>query len=577
MPLNRNKDVPVTSNPKINKKRTLFDPGVKRRLTSLKHGVVTPFYVREVYPGDTWIVDHTAFIRSDITEKVPLDDVTLDTYYFYVPYRVIYPDFYRVFGEKRNKYDNVEYKIPQITLSPVLNDNEQSKQGFTDCFLDQLVYRLNYSQSDSYQQQDTISALPVAAYYSIINEYFLDENLDPQIPYSDLFNISQFSLQGQSWLDFSSTEEVPSSMLNNYDALGLYQANKKFDLFTSGLISPAKTFGANTTIPLGTSAPVFWQYDGTGPTPGSNQFPMESYKLAGDSNESRKGVALVNSTGSETYNGSLYADLSTAVSADIQTFRTSLIIYSYYEMRGTIGTRRVEQLKQWGLDVSAADLDIPEYLGGESIPLSNIPVLSTQSASLGEMSGLGATMVFNDNNAWSKSFNEMGVIIGVAVTRVHHTYTQGKDNRIWSKLTDLDFYHWIYEALGNVGLRNDYIYNNPADGKNTEIFNFSPAWNPERTDWNVLSGIFSPMSGEKYIDFRTFWSYADYYESRPVFSSEWLKETPHNVARTMTGRLIPNASDLNGQQYLIEFKVHAKWARIMRSHAKPANLVGVYW
>ena len=133
-------------------------------------------------------------------------------------------------------------------------------------------------------------------------------------------------------------------------------------------------------------------------------------------------VMQLNTAGGATQTKTkLAVDLSSALSADIQTFRTSLIIYSYYEMRGTIGTRRVEQLKQWGLDVSASELDIPEYLGGESIPLSNIPVLSTQSASLGEMSGLGATMVFNDNNAWSKSFNEMGIIIGVAVARVHHT------------------------------------------------------------------------------------------------------------------------------------------------------------
>lgn len=576
MTLNRNKDVPVTSNPKINKKRTLFDPGVKRRLTSLKHGVVTPFYVREVYPGDTWIVDHTAFIRSDITQKVPLDDVTLDTYYFYVPYRVIYPDFYRVFGEKRNKYDNSEYKIPQITLAPCTTDN--SNKGFTNSFLDQLVYRLNYSQSGPYQQKDTISALPIVAYYSIINEYFLDENLDPQIPIADLLDTTQFDLNGRHWDDFSPTQEIPQSMLNNYGSLGLYQANKKFDLFTSGLISPAKTFGANTTIPLGTSAPLMLLENAYGLNSATQGLYKTDSIFTNVKDGDQGAIMQLNTAGGASQTSTkLAVDLSTAVSADIQTFRTSLIIYSYYEMRGTIGTRRVEQLKQWGLDVSAADLDIPEYLGGESIPLSNIPVLSTQSASLGEMSGLGATMVFNDNNAWSKSFNEMGVIIGLAVTRVHHTYTQGKDNRIWSKLTDLDFYHWIYEALGNVGLRNDYIYNDPGDGKNTEIFNFSPAWNPERTDWNVLSGIFSPMSGEKYIDFRTFWSYADYYEGRPVFSSEWLKETPHNVARTMTGRLIPNASDLNGQQYLIEFKVHAKWARIMRSHAKPANLVGVYW
>lgn len=567
-----NRSVPVVTTPKVNRNRTLFDNGIIRKLTSIKHGVVTPFFIREVYPGDTWMIDHTLFARTDISNKVPLDDIILDTFYFYVPYRVVYPDFYRVFGEKRNSYDNTAYSIPQITFPTMSGDTAEAL--FTSCFLDLLPYRLNYSQAGVYQVIDTVSALPIAAYYDILNEYFLDENLDPQIPFSDLFGSTQ------SFRD--SDNNLITSALNLYTALGLYQANKKFDLFTAGLISPSKSFGANVTIPLGTSAPII-----------STGAPLQLTNLDGTfsygvndlgvqvESASETGPVVAGSNGDSVAiaNSGLAVDLRNAVAADIQTFRTSLLIYSYYEMRGTIGTRRIEQLKQWGLDVSAMELDLPEYLGGESLSLSNIPVLSTQSASLGEMSGVGATMVYNDKNAWSRSFNEMGVIIGLVVSRVKHTYTQGRDNRIWKKETDLDFYHWIYEALGNVGLDNSYIFNDPSDGLNDETFNFSPAWNPERCDWNTLAGVFSHMAGSDYSDFRSQWSYADYYDTRPVYSSSWLKEPVENVKRTLTGRLIPNAASTtkNTQQFLLEFKIHERYARIMRSHAKPANLVGVYW
>lgn len=573
-----NRKVPVVTSPKVNRNRTLFDNGIIRRLTSIKHGVVTPFFIREVYPGDTWMIDHTLFARTDISNKVPLDDIILDTFYFYVPYRVVYPDFYRVFGEKRNSYDNTTYTIPQVTLFGIPLDNAGQKASFTNNFFDILTYRLNYSQAGEYQATDTISALPIAAYYDIINEYFLDENLDPQIPFADLFGFTEIY-----YFD-------PSDVaLNNYLHLGMYQANKKFDLFTAGLISPSKNFGANVTIPLGESAPIFMGAKSTmtagdslfGVTLSAGDIPVSGTKGVNLGSPGNQKVNLVDPLDPTSKDATtfLYADLTQAVAADIQTFRTSLLIYSYYEMRGTIGTRRVEQLKQWGLDVSAMELDLPEYLGGESLSLSNIPVLSTQSASLGEMSGVGATMVYNDKNAWSRSFNEMGLIIGLVVSRVKHTYTQGRDNRIWKKQTDLDFYHWIYEALGNVGLDNSYIYNDPTDGKNDETFNFSPAWNPERCDWNTLSGVFSHMAGSDYSDFRSQWSYADYYDSRPVYSSSWLKEPVENVKRTLTGRLIPNAASTtkNTQQFLLEFKIHERYARIMRSHAKPANLVGVYW
>lgn len=563
--LDRNKNVPVVQAPKINKPRTLFDNGIIKKLTSIKHGVLTPFFIREVYPGDTWMIDHTLFARGDISSKVPLDDVILDTFYFYVPYRIVFPNFYRVFGEKRNSYDNTVYSIPQSILRDYHALGSSWDAWFSDQFVDFLPYRLNYSQANEYQVSDSISSLPMAAYYSIVNEYFLDENLDPQIPFNNIFNVTQ---RANGTFD---------KVLNDYRYFGLYQANKKMDLFTAGLISPSKSFGANVTIPLGTSAPlVVNQTTGvvvknTSDVGGVVQLDENGLDYSGSSDSSTYGL-LSKIEG-------VSVDLQNAVAADIQTFRTSLMIYSYYEMRGTIGTRRVEQLKQWGLDVSAAELDLPEYLGGESLPLSNIPVLSSQSASLGEMSGVSATMVGNENNAWSRSFNEMGVIIGLVVSRIKHTYTQGKDNRIWKKKTDLDFYHWIYEALGNTGLDNDYIYNDPTDGKNDETFNFQPAWNPERTDWNTLSGIFSHMSGSDYTDFRTQWVYADYYSERPTFSSAWLKEDKSNVARTLTGRLIPNASSTtkNSQQFLLEFKIHERYARIMRSHPKPANLVGVYW
>lgn len=573
--MNRNKEVPVITTPRVNRNRTLFDNGIIKKLTSIKHGVLTPFFIREVYPGDTWMIDHTMFVRGDISAKVPLDDILFDTFYFYVPYRVVYPNFYRVFGEKRNQYDNTAYTIPQVTLRDYYT-SEGDHSSFTKHFFDLLPYRLNYSQAKTWQQQDTISALPIAAYYAIVNDYFLDENLDPFIPYEDLYGATQAAFN----------DIYPA--LNDYSRLGLYQANKKFDLFTAGLISPAKTFGANVTIPLGTSAPlkVGSQYQIQGSSPAIVNFASADATNVITTVDPDTGAFINVSSASSPDEDSrveytnLYADLSKAISADIQTFRTSLLIYSYYEMRGTIGTRRIEQLKQWGLDVSASELDLPEYLGGETLALSNIPVLSAEAASLGEMSGVSATMVYNENNAWSRSFNEMGVIIGLVVSRVKHTYTQGKDNRIWKKVTDLDFYHWIYEALGNVGLDNDYIFNDPSDNKNDETFNFQPAWNPERCDWNTLSGVFSHMAGSAFSDFRSKWSYADYYDIRPTFSSSWLKEPVENVARTLTGRLIPGASTLTTaahQQFLIEFKIHEKYARIMRSHARPANLVGVYW
>ena len=85
------------------------------------------------------------------------------------------------------------------------------------------------------------------------------------------------------------------------------------------------------------------------------------------------------------------------------------------------------------------------------------------------------------------------------------------------------------------------------------------------------------MAGSDYIDFRTKWSYFDYYSSRPSFNSEWLKESYKNVSRTMTGRLIPNATTDLGQQIMLEFRIHTSIARVLPLHSVPATLTGGRW
>lgn len=572
--------------PKITKPRTLFEFPIISNKTSLKQGVLTPIYVREVYPGDTWKGSHSVFLRSDISSKVPLDDNYLDVYYFYLPYRIIYPDFYKIFGND-DEYDNKVYTVPQLTLKAVDTTEAAEKAAFADSFLDQLVYRLRYSQVGPFQKQDIVSALPVWAYYDIFNYYFRDENLQPTIPYRDIS--TQFANPvtpgvADDWstvMSYSDGVLTANYMLDNYDALGLYRANRKPDFMSVGMRTPQK--GPSVILPIGTSAPV---------TISGNGALIYDFYNGNDWTSTRGQLKVTDPTSDVTidaspsivsgdynlrYNAGLKgtANLANASTLTVNAFRLCLMTQSLYELRGTVGTRPQEQLKQWGVEATSSELDMPEYLGGESLALSNIPVLNTTTSDLGDMSGVGATFAGTDNNRWSKTCPEMGVIIGLAVIRTKHSYPQGMDTRIWDLENDLDFYHWLFAHQGHVGKKNKLIFNNPGDSHNDEVFNYSPAYDELRTDWSFLSGIFSHMSGDDYIDFRTKWSYADYYDSLPTFSPEWLREPVENVARTLTGRLIPNAANtLKGNQFMLEFKFGMSAARVLPAYSVPANLTG---
>lgn len=580
---NRNKLVPVISSPIIHKPRNIFDYGWVRKLTSLKVGVLTPFFLNVVYPGDGFKNEHTMFSRTDITDKVPLDNIYIDTYYFYLPFRIIDPRFYEILGDKPDPFSDEIYTAPQITLTAINTNDSASKKGFVDNFFDMLIYRLNYAQAGEYQKSDKICAYAPCGYYMVYNYFFRDENLDPSIPFEDLFN----STQNFNWYN-AGLGTV--KMIDNYKAYGLYRANKMHDIFTSGLVSPQKSpDGTPVRLSLGSSAPIIQtgasfkdvndstsafvvsggeaiEVGQAGSIPGSGSAPIY-IRVAGGSNQIE-----VNSAGFKT-------DLSQAIGPSVDEFRISLMTQSLYELRGSIGTRPQETLKQWGVFASEDELDMPKYLGGETIDLANVPVLSQEAASLGTMSGVGATLMSSTmNNKWGQTFKEYGMVIGVAVARVKHTYGQGLDPTIHKLESDLDFYHWLFANEGRQGNPNYTIYNDPGSATNDEVFNYTEAWPWLRVSLDRFDGVFSHMAGSDYTDFRTKWSYFDYYSSRPSFNAEWLKEDPSNVARTMTGRLIPNATDTSkGQQIMLEFRIHTSIARVLPLHSVPATLTGGRW
>ena len=58
--------------------------------TSFNVGELIPFYVDEVLPGDTFDVSCAKIVRMQPMVTPPMDDLFLDTYFFFVPNRLVY-------------------------------------------------------------------------------------------------------------------------------------------------------------------------------------------------------------------------------------------------------------------------------------------------------------------------------------------------------------------------------------------------------------------------------------------------------------------------------------------------------
>ena len=73
--------------PKGNIPRSSFR-SEKRHLTTFDSGLLIPIFVDEVLPGDTWNLKHTIFCRMSTPLFPLMDNLYLDTFYFFVPARL---------------------------------------------------------------------------------------------------------------------------------------------------------------------------------------------------------------------------------------------------------------------------------------------------------------------------------------------------------------------------------------------------------------------------------------------------------------------------------------------------------
>ena len=546
--MNRNVDDHFAKTPTPHFPRSRFDMGIHKRLQTQGHGRLYPFFARVVYPGDTWKMDMSTFVRADTSLRVPLDDIYLDTYFFFVPFRILDPNFAKVLGEVE-PYDDTEYSIPQTRFA---NDDNVS--------INFLLAYLGYSTAETTLVQssgqpdyfllkydDEVTSYPLSAYYKIYNDWFRDENVDPSIPYEDIYNE-----------DFEDLDEI-------FEDMDCLRVNRYHDYFSSALISPQK--GPAVTIPLGTSAPVgYIASEVTGA--GSKQIITSDSAVA----DSFQDLGVLNSS----YTADpMVADLSQAAGT-INQLRLSFAIQSLYERRGRFGTRYIETIRgQWGIEVPDSFFQRPEYLGGSRVTLNNVPVLSTENSSqLGQMSGNSATL--SGGNSWTKTFIEYGIILGVSCTRIKHSYTQGKRKELFGLKTGLDLYNPVFANIGYTAIKQSEIFNKGTGtyGNPDVVFGYQEAWADLRCDVDSFAGLFGMFSNN--TELKNKWHYGDYYASAPTFSADWLKEDYTNVSRTLTGQLINGAGSttIEGHQFMLGYYYHPVVTRILPSHSIPVELIG---
>ena len=100
--------------------------------SSFDAGYLIPFYWDEVLPGDTFNVKATILARL-ATPLFPLmDNLYLDTHFFFCPERLLWNNWKRFCGEQDDPSDSIDYTIPVI--GPPVSGTGHAEGSLADYF-----------------------------------------------------------------------------------------------------------------------------------------------------------------------------------------------------------------------------------------------------------------------------------------------------------------------------------------------------------------------------------------------------------------------------------------------------------
>lgn len=535
--MNRNTEMHFSQVPSIGLSRSKFDRSFDHK-TTFNNGDLIPVYIDQtIMPGDTVKMRMSEVVRM-LTPIAPvMDNAYLDTYFFFVPKRLIWDHFKRFMGENDTApwTQTTEYTEPQIT-APV---NGWSAKTLADYF--------GYpTQVGGWKA----SALPFRAYCLIWNEWFRDENLkNPVYVSTGDSDTTGKDYNAQNYDPVTDTECGAKPL----------KVAKMHDYFTSAL--PAAQKGPAVSVPLGDSAPIIF----TKPENyGQQYYPSAINEKPVLLNQGSSFNAMTDEA-TPTYmtNASIAgisADLSSAVGATVNQLRQAFAIQKFYERQARSGSRYIEVVKGH-FDVTNPDFRVqrPEYLGGKRIPINMNQVIQTdktQEYSIWDATtsswttkdgtpqgNTAAYSVTSDTNEdlFTKSFTEHGILMGLICVRTDHSYQQGL-NRQFSMKKFTDYYWPEFANLGEMAILNKEIYMSGTASDDEAAFGYQEAWANYRYFPNIITGEMR----SNYSQSLDIWHYGDDYSQLPSLGSDWIDEPTENMARTLA---VQNHDQLFGDFY----------------------------
>ena len=441
---------------------------------SCNMGKLVPVMLMECVPGDNVRIGGDALVRFAPMVAPVMQRMDVSIHYFFVPNRLLWPKWPEFITGA-----GIAAGTP-LPLHPYIDVNSSSYTKLMDYFgIPEAP--VGYSEK--------VSALPFAAYQSIYNQYYADQNLIPNAHADNAGN-------------------VPCVDGDNTANTWLYQLQTRawaHDYFTAAL--PFAQKGPAVDMPsVEVNAPVLANYSSDGnmhwPTTNPPGFDLQV---------EHHGVNPDYSV------GQLFVDTKrdgSVTAPTINDLRIAEKVQQWLERNARAGTRLVESiLGHFGVRSSDKRLDRPEYIVGVKSPVVISEVLNTTGTDelpQGNMAGHGISVTTGN---FGKYFcEEHGFIVGIMSVMPQAAYMQGI-SRHFNRFNSNDYYWPSFAHLGEqaVFLKELYAFTANSDKE----FGYVPRYAEYKYMPSRVAGDFR--------DQLDYWHLARRFDGEPLLNKEFIE------------------------------------------------------